>query len=170
MYNNIESTILNNGNAGIYFKLQRRVKQRCPLSANLFITTLETLANTIWNDSNIKGINIDNKEIKISLLADDINLILLNLDLVKNSLTVLERFSNCAGLKINVDKTKAKFIGSLMSCDHIPHCLSWIKIPTETLGITITDNDQANFKYNFQQRILNLKAILNIWKQRKLSL
>ncbi len=34
----------------------------------------------------------------------------------------------------------------------------------------ISNNDQANFKYNFQQRILNLKAILNIWKQRKLSL
>ncbi len=57
-----------------------------------------------------------------------------------------------------------------MSCDHIPHGLFWIKIPIETLGINITDNDQANFKYNFQQRILNLKAILNIWKQRKFSL
>ncbi len=32
------------------------------------------------------------------------------------------------------------------------------------------DNADANFKYNFQQRILNLKVILNIWKQRKLSL
>ncbi len=28
--NNIESTILNNGNPGIYLKLQRRVKQGCP--------------------------------------------------------------------------------------------------------------------------------------------
>ncbi len=32
------------------------------------------------------------------------------------------------------------------------------------------DNTEVNFKYNFQQRILNLKVILNIWKQRKLSL
>ncbi len=29
MYNNIESTILNNGNTGIYFKLQKGVKQGC---------------------------------------------------------------------------------------------------------------------------------------------
>ncbi len=35
--------------------------------------------------------------------------------------------------------------------------------------ITITDNDEDNFKHNFQKRTLNLKATLNIWKQRKLS-
>ncbi len=40
----------------------------------------------------------------------------------------------------------------------------------KTLGIVITDNDVTNFKYNFQQRIFTLKATLNIWKQRKLSL
>ncbi len=57
-----------------------------------------------------------------------------------------------------------------MSCEHFPHGLSWIKTPLETLGITITDNAEVNLKYNFQQRILNLKVILNIWKQRKLSL
>ncbi len=33
MYNNIESTILNNGNTGIYFTLQRGVRQECLLSA-----------------------------------------------------------------------------------------------------------------------------------------
>ncbi len=92
-----------------------------------------------------KGIKVDNKEIKISLLADDIT----DLESVKNSLAVVKKFSNCAGLKVNVDKTKAKYIGSLMSCDHFPHGLSWIKTPTETLGITITDNDEANFKHNF---------------------
>ncbi len=51
---------------------------------------------------------------------------------------------------INVDKTKTKYIGTLMSCDHFPHWLSWIKTPIEMLGITITDNDEANFKHNFQ--------------------
>ncbi len=34
----------------------------------------------------------------------------------------------------------------------------------------ITDNDQSNFKHNFQKRILTLKATFNMWKQRKLSL
>ncbi len=46
---------------------------------------------------------------------------------------------------INVDKTKAKYIVSLMNCNHFPHGLSWKKTPIENLGITITDNDQVNF-------------------------
>ncbi len=83
---------------------------RSLISAYLFINTLETLANTIRNNSNIKGINIDNKEIKISLLADDITLNFLNLDSVKNSLTVLKIFSNSAGLNINFDKTKENIL------------------------------------------------------------
>ncbi len=87
MYNNIESTILNNSNTGIYFKLQRGVRQGCPLSVYFFTTTLETLANKIRYDSNIKGIKVDNKDIKISLLADGISLILFDLESVKHSLT-----------------------------------------------------------------------------------
>ncbi len=47
---------------------------------------------------------------------------------------------------------------------------TWIKTPLETLGITITDNAEVSFKYNFQEIILNLKVILNIRKQRKFSL
>ncbi len=154
------STILNNGNIAIYFKLQRGVRQGCPLFAYLFITTLEILANKIRNDTNIKDIKINNKEIKISLLADDTTFLFLDLNSAKNSLTILKRFCYCSGLKINVGKTKAKYIGSLMSCDHFPDGLSWIKTPLETLGITITDNAEANFKYNFKQRIINLTVIL----------
>ncbi len=42
--------------------------------------------------------------------------------------------------------------------------------PLETLGIVIIDNDEDNYKYNFHQKILILKSILNIWKIIKLSL
>ncbi len=45
---------------------------------------------------------------------------------------------------------------------------SWTR-PLETLGIVITDNTD-NYKHNFQQKIQTLKTILNIWKQRNLSL
>ncbi len=48
--------------------------------------------------------------------------------------------------------------------------LSWIKTPIQTLGIVITDNEDNNYKYNFQNKIANLKTTLTIWKQRKLSI
>ncbi len=47
MCNNIESTVINNGNTSGIFKLQRGVRQGCPLSAYLFILAIEILANKI---------------------------------------------------------------------------------------------------------------------------
>ena len=67
MYNNIESTVMNNGNTSQYFKLERGVRQGCPLSAYLFLITIETLANKIRNDNSIKGITIDKKNYKNKL-------------------------------------------------------------------------------------------------------
>ncbi len=93
MYNNIESAMLYNGSTVYYFKLERGVRQGCPLSAYLFILAIEVLANKIRNDTDIKGIKIDNKEIKISLLADDITLILKDLLSLENSLKPLNSFN-----------------------------------------------------------------------------
>ncbi len=121
MYKDIESMVINNGNSGKLFKLQRGVRQGCPLSTYLFITALETLANKIRNEKNIKGIKIDNKEIKISLLADDITLILSELESIKVTIRILKSFEICAGLKINVDKSQAKYIGLLSSSEYFPH-------------------------------------------------
>ncbi len=133
MYNNIESTVLNNGSNGNYFKSERSVRQSCPLSAYLFILVIEVLANKIRNDPDIKGIKIDNKEIKISLLADNITLILKDLLSLENSLKTFKLFQHCSGLKQNIDKTK---------------------------GIFITNDTDENLNLNFRPRIANLINLL----------
>ncbi len=149
MYNTIESTVLNNGSTGRYFKLERGVRQGCPLSAYLFILTIEILANKIRYEKNINGIKIDNKIIKLSMLADDLTLILQDLKSVENALQLLKNFSLCSRLRINIEKTKARNIGI---------------IPLETLGIYITNNSEENFSYNFKPKIAILHNTLNIWK------
>ncbi len=88
----------------------------------------------------------------------------------KKMLILLKSFQQCSGLKINTNKTQSKYIGSLSNNDYYPHGLSWPKTPIKTLGIVITIDDESNYIHNFQQRILNLKSILNKWKHRKHSL
>jgi hypothetical protein len=170
MYHNIESTVINNGKTGKFFQLQRGVRQGCPLSAYLFIITIELLAIQIRENKNIKGIKLGQEEIKISLLADDITLLLENTESIMTTLQTLNQFRKCAGLKINIDKTFAKYIGKLKDNDYYPHGLSWIKSPIHTLGIHIPESDEQNYNLNFKQKIINLKTTLNIWKQRKLSI
>jgi exonuclease III len=170
MYCNIESTVLNNGKSSQFFRLERGVRQGCPLSAYLFIITIEILATHIRNNPNIKGIKIGTEEIKISLLADDITLLLHDISSLTTVIQTLSLFKDCAGLKINLDKSNAKYIGSLTTCDHYPHGLSWIKTPIKTLGISIVDDQNQNYLLNFHNRICTLKSTLNIWSQRNLSL
>ncbi len=52
----------------------------------------------------------DNTEIKIGILADDITLILQDLDSVENTIKTLKRFHKCSGLNINIEKKKYIYI------------------------------------------------------------
>ncbi len=95
-------------------------------------------------------------EIKISLLADAITLILKDLFSLENSFKTFNLFQHCSGLKLNIDKTKAKHIGKILNPDHFPSGLSWIKTPLETLGIFITNDTEENLNLNCKARIANL--------------
>ena len=70
-YSNIQSCVINNGYATSFFKLERGVRQGCPLSGVLFVIAVEMLANSIRNDKLITGINFKGREYKLSQYADD---------------------------------------------------------------------------------------------------
>lgn len=90
--------------------LKLETKQGCPLSAYIFNIVLKVLARTIWQQKEIKGIQIGKEEIKVLLFAD--NMIVYLSDL-KNStrelLQLINNFSKVAGYKINSNKSVAFF-------------------------------------------------------------
>ena len=63
-YKNITSSVSNNGFLTDFFKIDRGVRQGCPLSQYLFILAIEPLSQTITNHPTIKGIKIGNIEVK----------------------------------------------------------------------------------------------------------
>ena len=77
-YKDISSCVINNGHASTFFDISRGVRQGCPLSSYLFVICIELLALSIRNDTFIRGISTIhtdvNKEIKVSLYADDTTL------------------------------------------------------------------------------------------------
>ena len=154
----------------IFFNLSRGVRQGCPLSPYLFILGVEILASRIRTDKNVVGIEIFDTEHKISQFADDTTLLLSNLTSVQNSLTLVDQFGSISGLSLNVEKTKALWLGPWRFKNSKPFGLKWTKDPVRALGTFISFNVKENNKKNIDRKIDNMKAKLDIWRARSLSL
>ena len=134
-YNNVTSCVLNNGHASEFFVLERGVRQGCPLSGLLFVIAIEVLANAIRNESTIKGIKVGEKEIKVSLYADDTTVFVRDLDSITNLLALLNDFKQFSGLEVNTTKTEGMWLGLWKSNTEAPFGFRWPRDPIKALGI-----------------------------------
>ena len=96
VYNDISSCVGNNGHYSNYFKLKRYIRQRCPISALLFLLVAAILAIKLQNEKNVMGIKIDENENKSSMMADDTTLIVKNLDSFDSAIQIFNKFSECS--------------------------------------------------------------------------
>ena len=72
LYSKLLGNIKLNGEKLEAIPLKSGTRQGCPLSPYLFNIVLEVLARAIWQQKEIKGIQIGKEEVKISIFADDI--------------------------------------------------------------------------------------------------
>jgi len=98
---NISSCVLNNGFTTDLFQVRRGVRQSDPLSPLLFILAIEILATQIRQDDDIHGVMAKNKEIKLTLFADDMTCFSkdMNSDCWKTSINILVSGSPTTKLK-----------------------------------------------------------------------
>ena len=116
-----------------------------------------------------KGISIDGLETKLLQFADDTTAILSDLDSAQALFILLELFEKASGLKLNVTKTEAMWIGSLRNCKSEPLGVKW-KTCIKFLGIFITYDVQLLVEKNFKLRLKKIKNTINLWKSRGLSI
>ena len=151
-YKSIQSCIINNGFCSHYFKIERGVRQGDPLSSYLFVTAIEILGIAIRNQDYIKGIKINDLETKLLQFADDTTVVSSDLDSARALFVLLDCFEKVSGLKLNVAKTEAMWIGSLQHCENKPLGVKW-KTCVKFLGIFITYDVQILLEKNFKQRL-----------------
>ena len=174
LYTDIQACVGNNGFFSPYFRLTRSIRQGCPISALLFLLVAEILAIQIRDNKDIKGLQINNIEQKIGLMADDTTLFLTDLHSLSIAISIFKNFEKFSGLKLNLNKTEIIPIGKLKNKEvFLPPDLTSIHIvngPFKALGIWYSYNKNEMLNLNLENRLKNMNTIINIWKSRSLSL
>ena len=111
LFTDIQSCILNNGYTSPYFQIMAGIRQSCPISALLFIIAVECLSIYIKNSNSIKRIKMGCVERKITQLADDTTLFLIDIGSIQTTIYALLLFYSVSGLKLNNGKTVVLPIG-----------------------------------------------------------
>jgi hypothetical protein len=90
------------------FPLKSGMRQGCPLSPFLFNIVLEFLARAIRQEEGIKGIQVGEETVKISLFADEMILYLKDPKIsTQKILDIINSYSKVAGYKLNIEKSLA---------------------------------------------------------------
>ena len=169
LYTSPQCSVSNNGYHTEFFETSRGIRQGCPISALLFLLCAEVLAINIRCQPDVKGITLNNHEIKITQFADDTCLYLNGTNSLENVLKIFEDFYRYAGLKLNKEKTDVIWLGKHNRdgkiCD-----INIINKPTKVLGIWICKNMEEIIKINLEERKIKLMNLLNMWGQRNLSI
>ena len=169
IYKGSEACVTNNGYSSPFFKLERGVRQGCPLSAYLFIMVVELLSNKIRKTKDIKGIMIEETEIKILQMADDTTIFVEDIASLKQVLRIISLFHIFAGLRLNKTKTEAIWLGRSRNSHEKPLGLKWVK-EIHSLGIFFSYDTDYVVQKNFTEKIKLFKKVLDLWSQRDLSL
>ena len=149
----------------------RGVRQGCPLSGILFVIGVEILSNAIKRSSEIKGIQIKQKQtVKITQHADDTTVFMKDVQSVQKLFDLLNQFDSCSGLQINQSKSELLWLGSFRHRKDSLLILRLSDEPIYALGIYFSYNEELAIKTNFFDRLNPLRKLLHIWSSRDISL
>ena len=174
LYNDIFSTVLNNGFWGDWFSLQCSTRQGCPYSALIFLVVAEVLGIKIQSNIEIQGIEMYSCEIKSAQYADDIWVAIEPKEkILKALLQEMHDFYKFSGLSINLQKSIAFKLGPCRNSDaqyYSMKQLNWTDDPVKILRIWFHPDPNIMQQYNYFDKLPKIQSILNMWSTRQLTL
>ena len=174
LYTDIQTCVMNNGWISEMFKNTRGIRHRCPLSALLFVLSVEIMASRLRNNKDIKGfqIKIDEKthSIKISQLADDTTLFCTSKEEIYIAFNEIETFGSFSGLLMNKNKTGGIWEGKLKHSKDKIQGIKWYEKPIKTLGVYFGNNKEECEKLNWENKIDKMNTLFFSWGKRNLTI
>ena len=149
------------------FPLRSGTRHECPLLPLLFKIILEVLATAIREEKEIKEIQI-RKEVKLSLLADDMILYIENpKDSIRKLLELISEFSKVSGYKINTQKSRAfLYTNNEISEREIKESITFT-IATKRikhLGINLPMEKKELYTENYKTLMKEIKDDIDRWR------
>ena len=172
-YNNIRSTVSINGIISEWFDVTRGCRQGDPISPYLFIICAEIMGCMIRENDNIKGISINDKEIKLSQYADDSEILLDgSRQSFEETIQTVQLFGSVSGLLLNTKKTNSIWLGSrkgsqIRYMQHLNIC--WNPLVFKILGIWFSNDLKNCIEINYQDKMLEIKKLYRIWLKRQIT-
>ena len=170
---NQESCIMNNGKTTKYFLCLDEQDKEILCQLFLFILTLEVLFILVRSDSQIEGMMVSGKEVKLTSFADDATYFLLNIASVYQLFRDFDEFQAYSSLKVNREKSEISGLGlakgelgALCGCKTVNLLTDSIYI----LGIHHSYNQKLAENRNLLSLIGGLQNVISLWKSRGLTL
>jgi len=168
--------VLNTGWSTEFFKVSRGVRQGCPIAPYLFLLCAEILAISVRRSDEIKGFKFKIKELKLCQYADDTQILLDGSEkTVRNTVQLLDNFSQISGLKVNYSKSELAPLGRSRMEIYTHNFSPGMKMTFDkikVLGVTLPTNGKIEdlIKLNFEEKKQKIKDIVHSWSKRNLTL
>ena len=169
----ISNPVINGGFATQYFTLKKGARQGDPISAYLFIITLEVVFTLIKSKDNINGIDLYDYSFLSNAYADDSTFFLKDIAPVRILVATFKVFSCFSGLKPNISKCEIAGLGILKWAQEILKgaqkavCgLQNIDLTNDTiktLGIHFSFNKKIQTERNYLTTVKKIQKALNVW-------
>ena len=170
LYKNPTCKILVNGAFSQIINIRKGLRQGCPMSMLLFGIVLEALIQKIEKNKMIKGVSLGpSTTLKLQACVDDLDYYVTTNDSLVHILHEMENFWECAGQKINKDKTEIITQGPMMK-EGIRNSVFCNKVVKKIniLGI-VYSFEEDNLDENIIKVIKKMKSVIEIHKERNLS-
>lgn len=154
-----------NGKLTSSLKIERSVRQGCPLSMPLFALYLTPLLTKL--EQRIRGVMTPTGPRKMKAYADDLELFISEEDDIDGLMVVLHEFERKSGAVINFEKSGVLLVNN--PCLRGPLQFRSVE-KLNVLGLTITDKWSKVAEMNYSKIISNMALSVKSWYARRLNL
>ena len=170
---NSTALVVQNGHLTNSFPVERGCRQGDPISPYLFVIGSDILTRIIKDEKDIQGIKINNSEYLIAQYADDTKVFLDGTETsLRATLNAFNFFYAISGLKINLEKTRAIWLGSMAGSGRklcSDHDLNWTQGNFKVLGITFSTDLNEVIGNNYEGLESKIRRTLMMWRRRCLT-